>query len=273
MRRLVEANAATPARPHGVARHDPPRHAPPRGTPQVAGTFSTDTLVLAKVYDVTMGSLSAGSLKIEYGSLSVHGTSYLDDGSLTFSSASFASLAANQFVVGIGCRLGVTRFSSNLLAIFSGGEFDAAGAPVDVGTLQLASASKVSALSGLAVHVTVELAPHFLTQCDHDKGFVPAGSGTLGVPPSAQQNASAVCKWPYHDRPYGVDPYGSHTPAALCRIERKTCGHDHGADLAAPWLDKFTAAHSCLTGPDGTNLFAPSYNWTQACVPWSAART
>ena len=65
-----------------------------------------------------------------------------------------------------GCRLGVTQFSSNLLAIESGGEFDAVGAAVDVGTLRLASASKVSALSGLTVHVAAQLAPHFLSQAN-----------------------------------------------------------------------------------------------------------
>ena len=133
---------------------------------QVGGALSTGSLELAKVFDVTMGSLSAGSLQLDYASISVAGKSYLDDGSLSFSTASFASLAANQMVVGIGCRLGVTQFSSNLLAIESGGEFDAAGAAVDVGTLRLASASKVSALAGLTVHVAAQLAPHFLSQAD-----------------------------------------------------------------------------------------------------------
>ena len=81
-------------------------------TMQVGGALSTGSLELAKVFDVTMGSLSAGSLQLDYASISVAGKSYLDDGSLSFSTASFASLAANQMVLGIGCRLGVTNVTS-----------------------------------------------------------------------------------------------------------------------------------------------------------------
>ena len=190
------------------------------------------------------------------------------------------SLAAprTNVSVGMGARLAVGSMDADFVSIAPGGLLDAAVGRVGAATLQLASAARLSSLlAGVHVGSQLELAPHALTMCDDDVGFVPSGTGVLGAFPTAAQNASATCKWPGRPPPQpwsptppgpGPAPWGTHLPATHCRLSRRVCGDDHAADYAAAWLANLTAAHSCLLGPSGYGpIGSKYYNWTQPCAP------
>ena len=97
----------------------------------------------------------------------------------------------------------------------------------------------------------LQLAPHHY--CDGE----PAGDGDL----AKNATDTIFCHWPPHGR-YG-DPWGTHLPETSCRIETRTCGAHK--NLSVPWLSAYTKASGCFLGPDGTNVFANAYDFTQPC--------
>ena len=110
-------------------------------------------------------------------------------------------------------------------------------------------------------------------QCPSSQKERAAGTGTLGKLPTPQENASAICPWPagMYDH---LAPWGTHIPAAQCRIARNLCGTNHSSDYNASWLQRGILGGAaterdfdCVRGADGyRSIWDDAYDPTQPCV-------
>mmetsp|Transcript_40883 Transcript_40883/g.112406 ORF Transcript_40883/g.112406 Transcript_40883/m.112406 type:complete len:451 (-) Transcript_40883:285-1637(-) len=214
-----------------------------------------DSLMLDSCFDcISAHSLRGSSLVLgaEYraASLNVPGdvTVY---GALTLSTVSALSASrvdAADITLGVASRLRASTLTSRGSVYLQPSADLSVSAAARVNVLQVASWGRVS--RNITARV-LQLAPHFY--CADS----PAGDGDL----TRNFSSDIICHWP--PRHIRGNPWGTHNPESSCRISTTTCDFTEGT--AVPWLVKFAAPSGCFLGPDGTNVFGESYNFTQPC--------
>jgi hypothetical protein len=224
------------------------------GVLDVTSLVVSETLSLSRCFDWTFtGQATVGSLtlynsgRVTFGPLTITTKNCPPPGPYVpaynvhcglqmdaSSSISAESVDGGDLIIGYGARLSTHYLTASTLYITSGATVDVV-AMSTVQTLHMDAAARLSLEHfAMTVQRRVEAAPHIQLQCPHGTSWHAAGTGTLGHVPTAAENASATCPWPYR-APY-VTPWGSHLPASSCRIARNLCGPDHSGDYSASWL-------------------------------------
>jgi len=230
--------------------------------------------------------ISAATMGLQFSNLAVSGNVTVTKRlALTYASSVSASTitarsgnasAPAEVTLDEKSRIGVDNFDIDYLEVGSGALIDAVG-DLHVQRLRMLSAGRLSTLSG-NVHVSrkIELAPHFLLRCPRSTDFAAAGSGQLGVPPTAAQQSAAVCKWPAET--YQYHKWEVHQPAKDCNVDLAVCGADHEADYEAHWMlrdflrDNYSQAlqFECLVKRQGDSyesiFLSTIVNYSAPCV-------